>query len=146
MPRLHLERGILPTTFEVLQACGKSRCECVAYWTGPLDGEGVVDRVEHPAHAAGRNWYEVDHDWLTAFFAQLRQERRTVRAQVHTHPGPAGHSETDDQYSIVPAIGFLSLVLPRFAQGDPSLRGAYLAELQADGTWIQLSAHEVIAQ
>ena len=66
----------------------------------------------------------------------LAAERRSIRAQVHTHPGAAYHSRTDDHYPIVAAPGLLSLVIPRFALGPVGLAGAHLAELQADGSWV----------
>lgn len=144
MSHLTLAQHILPVTYDALRSCGRLKAECVVYWTGPLEQEAVVDGVEHPVHTAGRGWYEVDQGWLTTFFARLRHDKRAVRAQVHTHPGRAGHSETDDLYSIVPVTGFLSLVIPSFARGKPSLRRTYLAELQADGSWRQVESAEML--
>ena len=61
--------------------------------------------------------YEVDDVWVMQFFVSLHQRRETVRVQIHTHPRWAGHSWIDDAYALVPAAGFLSLVVPDFALG-----------------------------
>ncbi len=41
-----------------------------------------------------------------------------MRVQVHTHPFEAGQSGIDDAFALVPAPGFLSLVIPGFATGQ----------------------------
>ena len=55
--------------------------------------------------------------------------------QVHTHPGRAFHSATDDRFPIVHLPGFLSLVIPNFGLGPVTFDGAYLAELTETGDW-----------
>ena len=79
--------------------------------------------------------FEVDSNWLNQFWLELARMKEGVRAQVHTHPGEAFHSASDDMYPIVRTTGFLSLVIPRFAQGPVSLYASYLTEVQDDGSW-----------
>ncbi len=134
---LMLVPGIIASTFAHLRSCGQDRDECVVYWTGPRDIPGAVYGMVQPAHQAGPDWYEIDSAWITGFFLDLRHTGRTARAQVHTHPASAWHSCTDDLYSLAPSPGFYSLVLPRFAVGSRELGDAYLAEHQADGTWLE---------
>jgi len=72
--------------------------------------------------------------------------KETIKAQVHTHPGVAFHSATDDRWPIVSQPGFLSIVIPDFAMGDVSLKGAWIGRLGEDGTWHRVTpAEEVIA-
>lgn len=146
MPLLTASPGVLETTFEHLRRCGAGRRECVAYWTGPLDEPGHVDRVERPLHRATVHGYEVDSAWVTTSFLALRDQRRTVRLQVHTHPGRAGHSETDDRFALVTAPGFLSLVIPDFALGPVGFDGAVLVALGENAEWEAqpISAIEVL--
>ncbi|TKB28720.1 MAG: hypothetical protein E5V67_31885, partial [Mesorhizobium sp.] len=40
----------------------------------------------------------------------------TLLAQIHSHPGRAYHSTTDDAYAIATTVGCLSLVVPNFAR------------------------------
>src|SRR5712692_278291 len=46
---LRLERGIVGTTFRTLRECGRGKCECAVYWTGP-PSDDLVDGIEHPVH------------------------------------------------------------------------------------------------
>jgi hypothetical protein len=131
--------GLLEEAFAHLRRCGAGTRECVCYLSGPLAAPAVLDRVLHPLHTASVRHYEVDPGWLHLTSRRLAREGREIRLQVHTHPGRAYHSILDDAYPIVAVAGLLSLVLPEFACGPVGLRGAYLARLEADGSW---SEHE----
>lgn len=143
MSRLQLPRPVLDSTFQQLRACGAGRRECVAYWCASQDRPDLLTRVVHPVHQAGPSWYEVDSSWVTGFFLSLRRDRLTVRVQVHIHPGRAGHSAVDDRFSLVPAAGFFSLVIPGFAAGPVGLAAAALVTMQPDGTWAPADPEEV---
>jgi len=135
---------VLEGSFEQLRKCGARRAECVVYWCASLNQPDLLIGVVHPEHHARYGGYQVDSAWVNQFFLDLRRTRQTVRAQVHTHPGTAGHSEIDDHFSLAPADGFLSLVIPYFATGQATLSGAALVQMQPDGSWAQLSPEEVI--
>jgi hypothetical protein len=113
------------------------------YWCSDGTEPDLLTCLVHPVHQAGPAWYEVDSSWINGFFLDLRSRRQTVRVQVHTHPGPAGHSSVDDGYSLAPIPGFLSLVLPRFAAGSIDLRGAVLMRMTVDGKWAPVAPEEV---
>ena len=134
---LTLAPGMMASTFAQLRNCGRGRNECVVYWTGPREVPGAVDGVILPRHEAGPEWYEIDSAWITSFFLELRRAGRTARAQVHSHPTLAWHSCSDDRYPLAPSPGFYSLVVPRLAAGPVGLGDAYLAEVGADGTWLE---------
>jgi hypothetical protein len=131
---LRLTSNILAKTFEALVACGRGRCECAVYWTGPSTDD-VIDGLEHPVHL--RSWfgYEIESEWLTQFWRGLARNKRSVKAQVHTHPGEAFHSATDDRWPIISQPGFLSVVIPDFATGMPTLDRAWIGQLLSDGSW-----------
>jgi hypothetical protein len=93
----------------------------------------------HPVHQAHVAGFAVDGTWLTEFWKQLSRRKMGVRVQVHTHPGAAFHSPTDDAYPMVPSLGFLSLVIPNFGLGPVGFKDAYLAELQEDGSWAEVA-------
>jgi hypothetical protein len=132
---LRLPRQILDRTFRQLRDCGAGCAECVVYWCASLGRPGLLTRVVHPVHHAGYGWYEVDSTWVSEFFLDLRRIGETVRVQVHTHPRTASHSGIDDEFSLVPATGFFSLVIPGFAVGPTGLAHAALVQMQPDGTW-----------
>jgi hypothetical protein len=141
--RLLLPGLVLDSTFQQLRACGAGRRECVAYWCASQDRSNLLTRVVHPVHHAGPSWYEVDSSWVTSFFLSLRRDRQTVLVQVHTHPRWAGHSAVDDRFSLVPAAGFFSLVIPGFAAGSVGLAGTALVTMQPNGTWAPADPEEV---
>ncbi|MET8063069.1 hypothetical protein [Micromonospora sp. NPDC005313] len=144
MSALRLPRTVLTESFRHLRDCGAGRRECVLYWCADQDEPDLVTRSVHPVHRAGRAGYEVNSDWVTQFFLDLRRSRETVRVQVHTHPREAGHSGTDDRFALVPAAGFLSLVIPNFATGPVSLADTVLVEMGDDGDWKPTVTEEVL--
>jgi hypothetical protein len=137
--RLRLARDILRRTFHTLQECGRGESECAVYWTGPSTDD-IVDLDEHPIHRRSPFGYEVEENWLMHFWKQLAASNRSVKVQVHTHPGEAFHSSTDDQWPIVSQAGFVSIVIPNFAAGEPSLDSAWIGRLQEDGKWRRLAS------
>jgi hypothetical protein len=68
-----------------------------------------------------------------------------VRLQAHTHPGWASHSETDDRFALIPAPGFLSLVIPDFALGPVGLDRAVLVAMDDQSEWVPRSLADIEA-
>lgn len=136
--RLQVPAAVLRETFAELRRCGASRRECQVLWIGPWSEPQTVTSIVHPTHHANGVGFELDSGWLTAFWQELARAAFGVRVQIHTHPGRAFHSATDDAWPLIHTPGFLSLVIPRFAMGDVGLSGAYLTEIGQDGHW-----HEV---
>jgi hypothetical protein len=143
--RLVAPRSVLAETFGQLRVCGANRRECVVYWCATRADSNVVSRVVHPEHLGGRFGYEVNSAWVTRFFLDLRVRGETVRAQVHTHPGPASHSAVDDRFALAPSTGFLSLVIPNFATGPVGLNDTHLVVMQRDGTWLATDPASALA-
>jgi hypothetical protein len=142
---LRLALEVVHESFRMLRTCGRGECECVVYWTGPAFDD-LVDGIEHPVHKRSALGYQIDDGWLTECWKRLGTSKRSVKAQVHTHPGEAFHSATDDQWPIVSQSGFISIVIPNFASGEPSLNNAWVGRLQPNGEWRQLaSAAQVLA-
>lgn len=137
--RIELTTDFVGRTFHILQRCGRGECECAVYWTGPTC-EDRVDLIEHPNHNRSAFGYEVHDNWLTEFWKRLAESKRSAKVQVHTHPGQAFHSATDDQWPLVSQPGFLSIVIPNFATGQPSLENTWIGCLQPDGTWRHLKS------
>ncbi len=141
---LSLAAKVLKRSFEHLRACGAGRTECVVYWIGSRDQPGHVDEVVHPRHTASAAGYDVDPAWIGELWLDLAARGRTVRSQVHTHPGSAFHSGRDDHLPLIHTPGYLSLVIPNFAQGAVGLRGAHLAERSPQGHWIARDPQQLI--
>lgn len=142
---LTLPKAVLTATFEQFRSCGDGQRECVAYWCADTATPDVLARIVHPDHTAAGGGYAVDDAWVMQFFVSLNQRQETVRVQIHTHPRWAGHSRIDDAYALVPAAGFLSLVVPDFALGPVGLDATHLVEMTADGDWVERDPEEVFA-
>lgn len=135
---LRIAADLLQETFVTLRACGRNHAECVVYWIGPASENSALT-LEHPLHTRSPFGYQVDDQWLLDFSMRLAKTKQSVKVQVHTHPGEAFHSVTDDEWPIVSQAGFLSLVIPEFANNAPSFAGAWVGRLQTDGTWQKIS-------
>lgn len=135
---------IMEDTFALFRQCGRGEHECQVLWVSPWDLPDTITEVVHPKHRAGAHGFVLDDDWLNAFWLRLAAEGAGVRVQVHTHPFDAFHSKTDDEYPIIASSGFLSLVIPNFAQGAIGFDGAYLAEIQRSGQWRQVPIAETL--
>lgn len=141
---LQVRAALLTAAFGVLRACGRGREECVVYWTGPVMSPHVVDGQDHPDHRRSPAEYEINDTWLTRYWFRLARERRAIRAQIHTHPGRAFHSATDDQFPVVSQPGFISIVIPNFAMGEVSLEDVWVGRLEQDGRWRAVTVESAI--
>lgn len=139
---LRATRALFQGTFEQFRSCGRGRNECQALWVGPVADPELVSHLVHPLHDASPVGFQLNAEWLTDFWLKMARERLCVRAQVHTHPGAAYHSATDDAFPIVHSPGFLSLVIPRFATGPVGFDGAYLTRIGDDGAWRQVAIED----
>lgn len=131
--RILVPQAILKTTFQHLRNCGRGERECQVLWTSPWGASQTITGVVHPKHRSHAGGFVLDGPWLNTMWLDLAVRGQGVRVQIHTHPGEAFHSPTDDRFPIVHTPGFLSLVIPNFAQGPIGFRDAYLAEIDADG-------------
>jgi hypothetical protein len=136
---LRASRALFEDTFKQFRNCGCGRNECQALWVGPIADPELVSHLVHPVHDASPVGFQLEEQWLTAFWLRMAREALCVRVQVHTHPGSAYHSATDDAYPIVHSPGFLSLVIPRFATGPVGFDGAYLTRIGGNGEWGQVA-------
>jgi hypothetical protein len=132
-PSLRIPERVFVATVEQLRVCGRGQTECQVLWLGPWSAPDTVTEVVHPVHQARGDGFVVDSAWITALWLDLAARNMGIRAQVHTHPGDAFHSPTDDAFPAVHLPGLLSLVIPDFATGPMTLDRTYLAHLDLDG-------------
>ena len=139
-----LPPSLLRDTYAQLRDCGQGRRECHLFWIASWSDPGRIIRVVHSKHTTTPVLVEIDMEWLNAFFLELADRGECIRVQVHSHPGRAFHSTTDDTWPAVRMRGYLSLVIPDFAIREPVLDGAYLAEQDAAGSWAAVGVHDRI--
>jgi len=122
--RLIVTSDVVLATWKVLTQFGAIGCEGLVLWTG-----SVMDQVAHVSDVLVPDQVPIrDEDGVGYFvpgeaLAKLNRElyARGVRllAQLHSHPGEAYHSTTDDRYAIVTEEGGFSVVVPSFGRHPP---------------------------
>jgi hypothetical protein len=137
--RYRLTADTLEQSFAHFRNCGRGRRECQVLWTSAWSSPDLISAVVHPRHNAHGGGFVLDDAWLHQFWLDLGKTAFGIRVQVHTHPGRAFHSQTDDTFPIIHKPDFLSLVIPNFGLGPIGFEKAYLTEIQPDGRWQQVA-------
>ncbi len=119
----HIPSTVLDRTIAILAEAGRRGCEAFVVWSGVLAEHGRVMRftsAEHPEQQATRHprglLVTVGGDALFRVNKRVHERGEILAGQVHTHPGRAYHSDTDDHYPLVTLVGALSVVVPDFAR------------------------------
>jgi hypothetical protein len=66
-------------------------------------------------------------------------------ARIHSHPGEAYHSDTDERNPVLTAEGALSIVVPFFGLGLRRGLSACAIHIYRGGLWLRLEPHAVEA-
>ena len=147
-----IEKIILPIRFvehiyEHIRGAGKEGVEGVGLWFGRQ--EGILFTVCSsiiPAQKAYRLeeglLYQVDGEELHRINKWAYEQKIVLAIQIHSHPGRAYHSETDDAYPIVTALGGFSIVIPNFGFDPIHKKYWKIYRLTLDG-WKELLDEEV---
>lgn len=130
-----------------LRHVGEQGVEGFALWAGTVEARTARVRATYiPVQEAWRTeeglTVFVDGAELHRLNMWLYREGLTLIAQLHSHPGAAYHSATDDAFPIATAIGSLSLVVPDFARAPFALSRCAVYRLSPRGTWIGLDAEQ----
>jgi proteasome lid subunit RPN8/RPN11 len=142
---IRVPRDVVEAIQQHLREAGSTHREGVAFWAGQIAAEVFeVHAALVPAQIQTRSEEGVavmiTGDELFRMNVWLHRNHMTVVAQLHSHPGEAYHSDTDNDYSIVTQAGGLSIVVPDFARGPFSLDSAAVYRLDAQGAWSELDA------
>lgn len=113
--KIIVSEDILNDTFSFLQKYGKLQLESHALWVGKKEGNTFqITDVWYPEQENTSISYEVSEDDEFRINLRLHNENLTIIAQIHTHPGEAFHSCTDNEGSALSLPGSLSVVIPDF--------------------------------
>lgn len=150
--RFTLTEEVIAGTVRVLREAGEQGFEAFVLWGGVLDEDPQVLHLT----TAIRPWQQPEktEDGLLvtvpskALFSvnKLLYERgETLSAQVHSHPGQAYHSSTDNTYPLVTLAGALSVVVPDFAAaGRDGFDRWVWYRLIGIGKWVRLDPTEIV--
>lgn len=125
---------VVRVTEDHLRAKGREQTEGVVLWVGTFQPP-TITRAAVPEQVTNSGRFQVPLAARQQLARELSGTGQVVVAQVHTHPGPAFHSNVDDAEAIPRRVGAYSLVVPNFGSGSNLLHGAALFELHNDGSW-----------
>jgi hypothetical protein len=143
---LMIPRGLFEATWNYLQTRGREDLEGVAYWTGDATPtQGLVAHVLYPDAYAEESaiHIEVAPGTVMKLAERIHDLDEFLLARIHSHPGEAFHSPTDDHGCLSGRVGMLSVVIPDFARGMPTLSTAVAYERTTDGRWRELGTDEL---
>lgn len=140
--------SVVEQTQRHLRDMGRRGFEGFVLWAGTNEASGFeVRHAVVPEQRASRSelgvCVMVGAAELHRLNVWLFRERLALIAQVHSHPGEAYHSATDDAYPIVTAVGSFSLVVPDFAVRPFSLGQCAVYRLSQRATWDELAPAQV---
>lgn len=144
---LTVNHGVIRATLDVMRKFGEHGCEALVVWLGKVEPPNayVVSAYapeQEPIKSEDGVGYFVTGEALFHLNRALADTGLRFIAQVHSHPGEAYHSETDDRYAIMTMEGGFSFVVPDFGRNadDPALWAIYRLE---DGEWRPINSAEV---
>lgn len=143
-----VSRAVVNEVHNHLHAVGREGLEGVGFWAGSLrETVFEVDVAYVPKQLSGRMGGGVlvliSGDELFRMNTWLHRSGKTIIAQLHSHPGSAYHSDTDDEFAVITQSGALSIVVPDYAKEAFDLRRLAVYRLSTSGKWQQLPANDV---
>jgi hypothetical protein len=133
-------------TINVIRVFGKKGYEALVLWLGEIDQDKArITRAVIPSQKSISSedgvGYFVESGELFQLNRVLDESGLRLIAQVHSHPGEAYHSSTDDKYAIVTSEGGYSLVVPNFR--NPPVNVLEWASYRLmEGDWVELTPLE----
>jgi hypothetical protein len=123
-----------------MRAVGRNGFEGIGLWAGRQVGDTfTVEEAVIPAQKHIRTEDGVcvitGPEELHRLNVWLYRKKLSLIAQIHSHPGRAYHSSTDDQYAVATTVGCFSLVMPDFATGPFAIDRLASYRLDASGAW-----------
>lgn len=143
---INLSRTALEEARAFLESAGASGREGTGMLAGRIQGaDWRIERFFAPDQRAGEYptcWVEVTRLGKQQLALALEADQRWL-ARIHSHPGQAFHSSTDDANPGLTAEGAVSIVVPFFGLGlRLGLDTCAMFRLRA-GRWVACSPEEL---
>jgi hypothetical protein len=148
--RVRVPRRVAAATQAWLREAGVQGLEGIVLWAGTKAGNTfsvshAIAPKQHGVRSAEGVAVAVDSAELHRLNVWLFDNNLRLIAQIHSHPGAAYHSATDDAFPIATTAGSLSLVVPDFACRPFDLRECSVYRLSAQGVWLPLPTSHVLS-
>ena len=140
-----IPRACVDEVHAPLRKVGRNGDEGLGLWVGIQAGrrfdvhQAVIPEQRHIRTRDGV-CVMIGPDELHRLNVWLFERRLTLLAQVHSHPGRAYHSSTDDEHAVATRTGSLSLVVPDYATRPFDLGAVAAYRLEPDGRWRPVKA------
>jgi hypothetical protein len=145
----NVRQSVIDQTERALRQAGAEGFELFVFWTGRRDCHALdLSSAYIPRQRSFREHdglhVEVGADALHQLNMWLFQNEQALAVQVHSHPGTAYHSDIDNAFPIVTALGGLSLVVPLFCRNGLSLETCVGYRLDLQG-WTELTTEALMS-
>lgn len=144
LKHLRIPRAIIAETELHLQRHALVNEEGLVVWSGVLEKDArIVRTCLHPRQRCTVVGVDVPIEEAQRINEVLNEMDETLLAQIHSHPGDAFHSYTDNNFAITFTLGFVSIVVPFFGrQGLSDLCRCSIWVHEGYGKWRMLSEDE----
>jgi proteasome lid subunit RPN8/RPN11 len=145
--KINLPLPCLAKAYAHMREKGKFCLEGVALFLGKEQGdcfqvlEVLIPKQEAYALEQGL-LYAVGGEELHHLNVYLYENKLSLIAQIHSHPGKAYHSDTDDAFPIMTTVGGISIVVPNFASRPITVDSWAVYRLSKQNQWMELSEVE----
>lgn len=141
--KFRVEGHALRETEKAIRSAGREGYESFILWSGTTHGNTfTVAEVHFPKQTSyifkSGLCVHIDGPELHRLNVWLFEAQQIIGVQVHSHPGDAFHSETDDTYPIATIEGSLSIVLPFFARDGWKSSGIAAYRLKKN-KWVEIN-------
>lgn len=140
--KINIPFSCIEKVYEHLRKVGNRGVEGVALFAGEFKESTfyvkteIIPKQEAFNHHGGL-LYTVDGEELHKINVWLYKNKMTLIAQIHSHPGLAYHSDTDDKYPIITTIGGVSIVIPDFGFNPISISDWAVYRLNSSSGWVK---------
>lgn len=144
--KVFIPQYILRETEEYLRKHGLRGHEGMVLWSGiRLEKHtAIIKNCIHPQQYSTPISFDVPLYESQRINILLEQRKEVIISQVHTHPGGAFHSHTDDNFPVTFIIGLFSIVVPDFCKsGLRNLLQCSTWEHIGLGKWKELKFNEI---
>jgi hypothetical protein len=140
-----IHRRVLGETECFLKRAGELANESSVFWGGVGTGKlAEVKSVYFPQQTMTAVSVQVHPDGVHKMYDLLDRSNEILLAQVHSHPGTAFHSGTDDEFPATFLVGFLSIVVPNFCSaGLSEFRDCAVFVHKGRGIWVKMNLSQI---
>lgn len=135
--------GILDRSEPALQAKGALHLEEMVLWSGyPLEREIIITTALFPNTESSGLHLLLPKPEQLALMSHLREYSQLLFCDVHTHPGNIPLSEADRRHPVGRQNGFLTVIVPDYAERGLSLETSRIWQL-GNGIWSEIRRADV---